>query len=120
MCSDVEIPLLDLESADPLGSYRAALDRLASVAGVRVVVPGHGRPGDAAAFRSRLAADAAYLDALPRPPAASAAADFSAAADSSVAAAVTDPRLAAAPDWLLADHARQLAFAMQRPAPAAL
>jgi hydroxyacylglutathione hydrolase len=92
MCSDIEIPLLDLAAADPLGSYRAALGRLAAVAGVRVVVPGHGRAGDAAAFRSRLAADAAYLDALAR------------------GADVTDPRLAGAPGWLLADHARQLGF----------
>ena len=64
MCSDVEIPLLDLAARDPLGDYRTGLERLAAVAGVRQVVPGHGHPGDADEFRRRLAADAAYLDAL--------------------------------------------------------
>ena len=64
MCSDVEIPLLDLAARDPLGDYRTGLERLASVAGVRHVVPGHGHVGDAREFRRRLAADAAYLDAL--------------------------------------------------------
>jgi hydroxyacylglutathione hydrolase len=64
MCSDVEIPLLDLGGADPLGDYRTGLERLASVAGVRHVIPGHGHVGDADEFRRRLAADAAYLDAL--------------------------------------------------------
>ena len=64
MCSDVEIPLLDLAAPDPLGDYRTGLERLAAVAGVHQVVPGHGHPGDADEFRRRLAADAAYLDAL--------------------------------------------------------
>jgi len=64
MCSDVEIPLLDLTASEPLGDYRTGLERLAAVAGVRQVVPGHGHPGDADEFRRRLAADAAYLDAL--------------------------------------------------------
>jgi glyoxylase-like metal-dependent hydrolase (beta-lactamase superfamily II) len=86
-------PLLDLSSADPFGSYRAGLSRLASLSGVRVVVPGHGHVGDAATFRSRVAADFAYLDAL------------AAGAD------VEDPRLAGAADWLRADHARQVTAA---------
>ena len=30
MCSDVEIPLLDLAAPDPLGGYRAGLERLAA------------------------------------------------------------------------------------------
>jgi glyoxylase-like metal-dependent hydrolase (beta-lactamase superfamily II) len=64
MCSDVEIPLLDLAARDPLGDYRAGLERLAGAAGVRHVVPGHGHAGDADEFRRRLAADAEYLDAL--------------------------------------------------------
>ena len=64
MCSDVEIPLLDLAAPDPLGDYRTGLERLAAVAGVHQVVPGHGHVGDANEFRRRLAADAAYLDAL--------------------------------------------------------
>ena len=64
MCSDIEIPLLDTVAKDPLGDYRTGLERLASVPGVRQVVPGHGHVGDAAELRRRLALDAAYLDAL--------------------------------------------------------
>ncbi len=64
MCSDIEIPLLDRESADPFGEYRRGLGALASLPGVRVVVPGHGRAGDGAEFRRRVAADFAYLDAV--------------------------------------------------------
>ena len=64
MCSDVEIPLLDTVAKDPLGDYRAGMERLAAVCGVRQVVPGHGHVGDAAELRRRLALDAAYLDAL--------------------------------------------------------
>jgi hydroxyacylglutathione hydrolase len=66
MCSDIEMPLLDMEAADPLGDYRTGLSRLAAVSGVRQVVPGHGHVGDAAEFRWRLAADAGYLDRLER------------------------------------------------------
>jgi glyoxylase-like metal-dependent hydrolase (beta-lactamase superfamily II) len=51
MCSDIEIPLLDGESADPFGDYRHGLGALASLAGVRVVVPGHGHAGDRPDFR---------------------------------------------------------------------
>ena len=42
MCSDTEIPLLGMESAetDPFGRYRHGLGVLADVPGVRVVVPG--------------------------------------------------------------------------------
>jgi glyoxylase-like metal-dependent hydrolase (beta-lactamase superfamily II) len=94
MVSDVEIPLLDMDSPDPLDAYRAGLDRLASVPGVRVVVPGHGHVGDGAAFRSRVSADGAYLDAL------------EAGRD------VRDPRLAAGGDWLRAEHGRQLRLAL--------
>jgi glyoxylase-like metal-dependent hydrolase (beta-lactamase superfamily II) len=92
MCSDAEIQLLDPESADPFGAYRDGLGRLASLRDVRIVVPGHGRAGGNAAFRSRLAADVAYLDAVEagRDP--------------------DDPRLGRAEDWLLAEHARQLAW----------
>jgi hydroxyacylglutathione hydrolase len=64
MCSDAEIPLLDTEADDAFGDYRTGLARLAEVAGVRQVVPGHGHVGDAAEFRGRLAADSRYLDAL--------------------------------------------------------
>ena len=64
MLSDVEIPLLDVTGDDPFGQYRAGLARLASLAGVRFVVPGHGHVADAAEFRTRVAADFCYLDAV--------------------------------------------------------
>jgi len=64
MCSDVEIPLLDTEADDAFGDYRTGLSRLAAVSGVSQVIPGHGHVGDEAEFRRRVAADAAYLDAL--------------------------------------------------------
>ena len=91
MCSDVEIPLLDLAAPDPLGDYRAGLERLAAVTGVRHVVPGHGHVGDAADFSRRLAADAAYLDAL------------------TAGKPAGDPRLTG-PGWLLDAHEEQLRY----------
>ena len=96
MLSDVEIPLLDMESADPFGGYRAGLGVLASVPGVRVVVPGHGHVGDAAALRRRIAADFAYLDAT------------------ETGGDVADERLTtgAAAAWLRAEHDRQRALAL--------
>jgi hydroxyacylglutathione hydrolase len=88
MCSDIEMPLLDMDAADPLGDYRTGLTRLAAVSGVRQVVPGHGHAGDAAEFRRRLAADVAYLDRLER------GEDFD------------DSRITR--DWLRATHQQQL------------
>src|SRR5215471_12676482 len=64
MCSDVEIPLLDILATDPLGDYRTGMERLASAPGIRQVVPGHGHAGDAGELRRRLALDDAYLDAI--------------------------------------------------------
>jgi hydroxyacylglutathione hydrolase len=87
MCSDVEIPLLDTEAKDPLGDYRAGMDRLGSLPGVRQVVPGHGRVGDAAELRRRLGLDAAYLDAV------------------SAGRPHDDPRLTAdSPEWMRGMH----------------
>ncbi|HEX9064960.1 MAG TPA: MBL fold metallo-hydrolase, partial [Streptosporangiaceae bacterium] len=63
MCSDLEIPLLDIDQADPVGDYFAALDRYGALP-VERVIPGHGHVGDAAEFRRRLDADRRYLDAL--------------------------------------------------------
>ena len=91
MCSDVEIPLLDLTAPDPLGGYRAGLERLAAVPGVRHVVPGHGHAGDADEFRGRLSADAAYLDGLV------------------LGKPFTDPRLTG-PGWLRDTHDEQLRY----------
>ncbi|WP_300608591.1 MBL fold metallo-hydrolase [Trebonia sp.] len=92
MCSDIEIPLLDIGAADPFGGYRAGLGALAALPRVRVVVPGHGHVGHAAEFRRRVAADFGYLDAV------------EAGHD------VGDPRLAA--DWLRREHERQVALAL--------
>lgn len=71
MCSDIEMPFV-VDPGEPeafmdrLRDYRAGLSRLAAVAGVRLVVPGHGHVGDAAEFRRRVEADFAYLDLLER------------------------------------------------------
>jgi hydroxyacylglutathione hydrolase len=55
-CSDVDIPLLDTEAADPPGEYRTRLSRLARASAVRWAVPGHGHVGDGDEFRRRTAA----------------------------------------------------------------
>jgi hydroxyacylglutathione hydrolase len=89
MLSDLEIPLLDLDSADPFGGYRQGLELLAGAPGVRLVVPGHGHVGDQAEFGRRVAADRDYVDAT------------------ETGADVADPRLTE--DWLRAEHARHLA-----------
>jgi hydroxyacylglutathione hydrolase len=95
MYSDLEIPLLDLDPADPLGDYRSGLDRLAALP-VRLVVPGHGRPGDAAEFRRRVAADLRYLAGIER------------------GEDTGDPRLAEAEDWLRQEHDKQLQYVRER------
>jgi glyoxylase-like metal-dependent hydrolase (beta-lactamase superfamily II) len=93
MCSDIEIPLLDMVAADPLGDYRTGLDRLAAVPGVRRVVPGHGHVGDAGEFRRRVALDYAYLDALP------------------LGKPFGDPRLTAdSPEWMRNTHDEQMRY----------
>ncbi len=91
MCSDLEIPLPDMAAADPFGAYRQGLDLLASVPGVRLIIPGHGHVGGRAEFRRRVAADFGYLDAV------ESGRDYA------------DPRLAGPgqeADWLRAEHAR--------------
>jgi hydroxyacylglutathione hydrolase len=93
MCSDIEIPLLDRTQGDPVGDYRTGLALLAALA-VRLVVPGHGRIGDAAEFRRRIAADLRYLTDLER------GEDFG------------DPRLTR--DWLTHEHEAQLRHARER------
>ena len=92
MCSDLEIPLLDTVADDPLGDYRTGLERLASVPGVRQVVPGHGHVGDASEFERRLAADFAYLDTL------------------ALGKPFSDPRLEDGPDWMRTTHEEQVRY----------
>jgi hydroxyacylglutathione hydrolase len=87
MCSDIEIPLLDLTVPDPIGDYRTGLDRLAALP-VRQVVPGHGTVAAEAEFRRRVAADIGYLDELAR------------------GADPRDQRLTV--DWLIAEHEQQV------------
>lgn len=67
LLSDREVPLLDLDHADPVAAHRAALAALDEAArhwSVSVLVPGHGTPTDAAGLAARLTADRAYLSAL--------------------------------------------------------
>jgi glyoxylase-like metal-dependent hydrolase (beta-lactamase superfamily II) len=65
MLSDVLIPMLDLNAADPIGDYLAALRLLEGVAGdVDVLVPGHGSIGGADQVRVRIERDRAYVLAL--------------------------------------------------------
>ena len=65
MLSDVLIPLLDLNAADPIEDYLAALRLLEGVAGnVDVVIPGHGSVGEADQVRARIEQDRAYVQAL--------------------------------------------------------
>jgi len=92
MCSDVEIPLLDMDAADPLGDYRAGLERLASLPGVRQVVPGHGHAGDVGEFRRRVAADFTYLDAL------------------ELGKPVNDSRLEDCVEWIRTTHEEQVRY----------
>lgn len=100
MLSDIEVPLLDLESPDPLGDYRAGLDALedaVSEHGVHTLVPGHGHvcTGSDAVWE-RFGADRAYLDALE-----AAAHDVPGAGGD-----ILDPRLVG--DWIVGEHRRQL------------
>ena len=65
MLSDILMPFLDLEAADPLGDYLAALRLFENVAdGVDAVVPGHGSVGGAGQLRARITQDRAYVQAL--------------------------------------------------------
>ena len=65
MLSDVLIPMLDLDAADPIEDYLAALRLLEDVAGdVDVLIPGHGSIGGADQVRARIKQDRAYVHAL--------------------------------------------------------
>ena len=65
MLSDVLIPMLDLNAADPIEDYLAALRLLEGVAGaVDVLIPGHGSIGGADQVPARIDLDRAYVHAL--------------------------------------------------------
>lgn len=65
MLSDILMPFLDLEAANPIEDYLAALRRLESVAdGVEAVIPGHGSVGGADQLRARIQQDRAYVQDL--------------------------------------------------------
>ncbi|MFF0902827.1 UNVERIFIED_CONTAM: MBL fold metallo-hydrolase [Kocuria sp. CPCC 205316] len=65
MLSDILMPFLDLEAADPIDDYLAALRLLERVADdVVAVVPGHGSVGGAEQVRARIEQDRAYVVAL--------------------------------------------------------
>ncbi|MDF2576511.1 MAG: fold metallo-hydrolase [Agromyces sp.] len=65
MLSDILMPFLDLEAADPLDDYLAALRLFDGVADDAVaVIPGHGSVGGADELRSRIDQDRAYVEAL--------------------------------------------------------
>ncbi|GEN78622.1 MBL fold metallo-hydrolase [Actinotalea fermentans] len=94
LLSDDEVPLLDLDSPDPVGDHLAAIAMLEATIdrhGVRVVIPGHGTVTDAAGAHARAGRDRAYLRGLM-------------AGDT-----VTDDRLA--DPWVAAQHERQLLWA---------
>ncbi len=65
MLSDILMPFLDLEAANPIEDYLAALRLFESVADdVDAVIPGHGTVGGAEQLRARIKQDRAYVQAL--------------------------------------------------------
>lgn len=100
MCSDEEVPLLDLAVRDPLADYRDGLNKLARLAGDRceVLVPGHGGMAwGAAQIGERFERDRAYLDSL------------------AAGGPVADARLGeGAPGWLVAEHEAAMAWSVRR------
>jgi glyoxylase-like metal-dependent hydrolase (beta-lactamase superfamily II) len=65
MLSDGLIPMLDLQAANPIADYLAALDLFERVADqVDVVIPGHGSVGGGDQLRERIDQDRAYVQAL--------------------------------------------------------
>lgn len=65
MLSDILIPFLDLEAADPIQDYLDGLRLFDGVAGsVDLIVPGHGSIGGPDELRARIDLDRAYVEAL--------------------------------------------------------
>jgi glyoxylase-like metal-dependent hydrolase (beta-lactamase superfamily II) len=93
MLSDVLMPMLDLNAADPIEDYLAALQLFENVVSdVSVLIPGHGTVGRTDQVRARIEQDRAYLQAV---------------RGGSVPG---DPRVgpSAAYDWVPGVHERQL------------
>jgi glyoxylase-like metal-dependent hydrolase (beta-lactamase superfamily II) len=64
MLSDILMPFLDLDAANPIEDYLAALQLFEDIADdVDVIVPGHGSVGGADQVRARIAQDRAYVRA---------------------------------------------------------
>jgi glyoxylase-like metal-dependent hydrolase (beta-lactamase superfamily II) len=65
MLSDILMPFLDLEAADPIGDYLEALRLFESVADdVDAVIPGHGAVGGVEQLLARMGQDRAYVQTL--------------------------------------------------------
>ena len=65
MLSDILMPFLDLDAAEPVEDYLAALELFERAADyVDAVIPGHGSVGGADEFRLRIAQDRAYARTL--------------------------------------------------------
>jgi glyoxylase-like metal-dependent hydrolase (beta-lactamase superfamily II) len=65
MLSDILMPFLDLDAADPIGDYLSALRLFETVADdVDAVIPGHGSVGGAGQLRARIEQDRAYVQDL--------------------------------------------------------
>jgi glyoxylase-like metal-dependent hydrolase (beta-lactamase superfamily II) len=101
MLSDVLIPMLDLNAADPIEDYLAALRLLEGVADdVDVLVPGHGSIGGADQVHARIDQDRAYVHALR---------DAGVPGDPRVGPSATFGK-----DWLPGMHERQLQHLARR------
>lgn len=93
MLSDVLVPMLDSNAADPIGDHLAALRLLEEAADdVDLLIPGHGSIAEGGGVQERIDRDRAYVQALAegRP--------------------IDDPRIgpSAAFDWVARVHERQL------------
>jgi glyoxylase-like metal-dependent hydrolase (beta-lactamase superfamily II) len=65
MLSDILMPFLDLDAANPIEDYLIGLGLFASViAEVDAVIPGHGSVGGAGQLQARIDQDRAYVQAL--------------------------------------------------------
>jgi glyoxylase-like metal-dependent hydrolase (beta-lactamase superfamily II) len=65
MVSDILTPFFELDSADPVEDYLAALQLFESVAdNVTICIPGHGSVGNAEDFRARIEQDRTYVTGL--------------------------------------------------------